>query len=119
MKQGLAALCCDFAAPEGTASALLGILERGSWVHLVGPQGASGPLTLPSESADWPEGPGLVLSTGGSSGGRSLCLHPLANLERSAEVCRLWLQGTGCFQPLKIFHTLNTARCHQHACRGM
>ena len=36
-----------------------------------------------------------MLSTGGSSGGRSLCLHPLANLERSAEVCGRWLQGLG------------------------
>ena len=94
------ALSCDPAAPERTATALLELLQRRCWVRLVGlQQGAlQGEEQLPAlqqQSALWPEGPGLVLSTGGSSGGRSLCLHPLANLERSAEVCGRWLQGLG------------------------
>ncbi|QNI49425.1 O-succinylbenzoic acid--CoA ligase (OSB-CoA synthetase) [Synechococcus sp. A18-25c] len=91
----LVALPCDPAAPESTATALLKLLQSRSWVRLVGPQEGADVLGLQQPSALWPEGPGLVLSTGGSSGGRSLCLHPLANFERSAEVCGRWLQRLG------------------------
>ena len=93
--QGLVALSCDSAAPERTATALLEALQRRGWVRLVGPQHGSEAPLLQQPSALWPEGPGLVLSTGGSSGGRSLCLHPLTNLERSAEVCGQWLHRLG------------------------
>ena len=44
---------------------------------------------------DWPEGPGVVLGSGGSSGGRKWCLQSWANLEQSASSCRQWLQGLG------------------------
>ena len=74
----LVALPCDPAAPESTATALLKLLQSRSWVRLVGPQEGADVLGLQQPSALWPEGPGLVLSTGGSSGGRSLCLHPVS-----------------------------------------
>ena len=43
----------------------------------------------------WPEGSGVVLGSGGSSGGRKWCLQSWANLEQSASSCGEWLQGLG------------------------
>ena len=42
-----------------------------------------------------PEGPGVVVSSGGSSGGRRLCLQPLLHLDRSAAATAQWLQACG------------------------
>jgi O-succinylbenzoic acid--CoA ligase len=43
----------------------------------------------------WPEGPGLVIGSGGSSGGRKWCLQSWRNLNQSAHSCGLWLEGIG------------------------
>ena len=69
-------------------------LSRGEWVPLAAEASAM-PLTL------LPEGPGVVLSSGGSTGGRRCCLHPIANLDLSAAATAGWLEGIG----------LNPARC--------
>ena len=44
---------------------------------------------------DWPEGSGVVVGSGGSSGGRRWCLQSWANLEQSARSCGQWLEGLG------------------------
>jgi O-succinylbenzoic acid--CoA ligase len=43
----------------------------------------------------WPEGSGLVIGSGGSSGGRKWCLQSWENLEQSAGSCADWLQAIG------------------------
>ena len=43
----------------------------------------------------WPEGSGVVIGRGGSSGGRKWCLQSWENLEQSASSCANWLQSIG------------------------
>ena len=43
----------------------------------------------------WPEGSGVVIGSGGSSGGRKWCLQSWENLEQSASSCANWLQAIG------------------------
>ena len=83
-------LRCDPGDPSAAVEALLAALERGNWVRLLGPQDDSleAPKALPA-------GPGLVLSTGGSSGGRQLCLQPSIHLDRSAAATGRWLHVLG------------------------
>lgn len=83
-------LRCDPQSPSTVAGSLLSALERGNWVRLLGPQDL--PLEAPNAL---PAGPGLVLSTGGSSGGRQLCLQPSIHLDRSAAATGRWLQALG------------------------
>ena len=91
----LRVLHCDPARPAQAAASLEADLADCVWVRLL----ASGALPetswLHSDDREWPTGPGLVLSTGGSSGGRQLCLHPVSNLERSAQACGAWLERIG------------------------
>ena len=83
-------LRCDPEIPSTVAGSLLPALERGNWVRLLGPQDVllEAPKALPA-------GPGLVLSTGGSSGGRQLCLQPSIHLDRSAAATGRWLHALG------------------------
>ena len=83
-------LRCDPKRPSIAAEALLPALKRGNWVRLLGPQD----VVLEAPSA-LPAGNGLVLSTGGSSGGRQLCFQPSIHLDRSAAATGHWLQAIG------------------------
>ena len=88
-------LHCDPAQPGQAAATLEADLAAGAWVRLL-PSGVQPELpALDVDGLGWPPGPGVVLSTGGSSGGRQLCLHPLSNLDRSAQACGLWLETIG------------------------
>ena len=80
----------DPQSPSTLAGSLLPALARGNWVRLLGPQDV--PLEAPKAL---PEGPGLVLSTGGSSGGRQLCLQPSIHLDQSAAATGRWLHALG------------------------
>ncbi|TIE74785.1 O-succinylbenzoic acid--CoA ligase, partial [Legionella pneumophila] len=86
------AVLCDPLNPEDTATRLQEVLGQGQWVRLLGRESSADPALLHPKAVGWPEGPGLVLSTGGSTGGRSLCLHPVGNLERSAQATAQWLR---------------------------
>lgn len=88
-------LRCDPAQPGQTAAALEADLDDRVWVHLLGSAAQPEPQVLEPDGLNWPSGPGLVLSTGGSSGGRQLCLHPSSNLDRSAQACGMWLEKIG------------------------
>ena len=83
-------LRCDPKLPSIAAEALLHALKRGNWVRLLGHQD----VLLEAPSA-LPAGNGLVLSTGGSSGGRQLCFQPSIHLDRSAAATGRWLQAIG------------------------
>lgn len=50
---------------------------------------AIGPDGLAPLEECW--GPGVVLGSGGSTGGRRWCLQPLAHLQASAAATGLWL----------------------------
>ncbi len=60
------------------------------WLHLG--RSPSDPL-VPERLL--PKGPGVVIGSGGSTGGRRLCLQPAAHLDRSAAATADWLRTIG------------------------
>ena len=112
----LTVLRCDPARQNQAADSLKLAIYQGAWVYPLGPEPMAVPPGLERLSSAplpqaWPSGPGLVMSTGGSSGSRSLCLHPIANLDRSADSCGRWLAGIGLepgatlvWNPLPLHH---------------
>ena len=86
---------CDAEQPDEAAVSLKLHLAGGSWVRLLDCESTPERQLLHADDLTWPSGPGLILSTGGSSGGRQLCLHPISNLDRSAHACGVWLDRLG------------------------
>jgi len=69
---------------------------RGGWQLLASPEErAAGEAALALAAAQLPAGAGLVLGSGGSSGGRRWCLQPWSHLEASAAACGQWLVAQG------------------------
>lgn len=106
-------LHCDPSAPAAAAGQLALDLAEGRWVRLQAAAARSQsaarqrPIVVPT----LPAGPGLVLASGGSTGGRQLCLQPAAHLDQSARATGLWLQHLGVepsealvWNPLPIQH---------------
>ncbi|WP_115016181.1 AMP-binding protein [Synechococcus sp. UW140] len=60
------------------------------WIWLQPADGDGEPAVAASKL---PDGPGIILAGGGSQGGRSLCLHPLAHLDHSAAATGRWLEA--------------------------
>ncbi|MCX5941116.1 MAG: AMP-binding protein [Cyanobium sp. LacPavin_0818_WC50_MAG_67_9] len=77
-------------------------LDREALAAAIGPRGLE-PL-----QAQW--GPGVVLGSGGSTGGRRWCLQPLAHLEASAAATGHWLEAQG-INPAACLH-LNPLPLH-------
>ena len=73
--------------------------RQGQVVLLAPPQLASSqaasahprPAALQALAASW--GPGVVVGSGGSTGGRRWCFQPLTHLEASAAATAVWLRG--------------------------
>lgn len=80
---------------------------EGGWAVLAGP--GETPPALPDPRV-LPPGPGVILGSGGSSGGRRWCLQPLAHLQASARATGLWLQRIG-LEPAQCLH-LNPLPLH-------
>jgi O-succinylbenzoic acid--CoA ligase len=72
------------------ASALLSRPWESPWLQL----GESSSVP-PVPERLLPRGPGLVIGSGGSTGGRRLCLQPAAHLDRSAAATAEWLRTIG------------------------
>lgn len=79
----------------------------GAWVVLAGP--GEHPPELPA-AALLPPGPGVVVGSGGSTGGRRWCLQPLAHLQASARATGAWLAQQG-LDPAACLH-LNPLPLH-------
>jgi|TARA_B100002052_G_scaffold251703_1_gene239940 O-succinylbenzoic acid--CoA ligase len=70
-----------------TPGRLLQGFRDGRWMLLKGAE------ALPQQLL--PPGPGVLVSSGGSSGGRRICLQPLVHLDQSAAATAHWLHGLG------------------------
>ena len=96
--------------------ALDGAWQQGQVVLLAPPQLASSqaasaqprPAALQALAASW--GPGVVVGSGGSTGGRRWCFQPLSNLQASAAATAAWLQAQG-MDPASCLH-LNPLPLH-------
>jgi O-succinylbenzoic acid--CoA ligase len=100
--------------PQYDISALEGAWRRGALVVLAPPeQPFLAPTLLSPElraelEATW--GPGVVVGSGGSTGGRRWCLQPLTHLEASAAATAEWLGLEG-IDPADCLH-LNPLPLH-------
>jgi O-succinylbenzoic acid--CoA ligase len=72
----------------------------GGWLVLAGSGESPPPLPPP---ALLPAGPGLVIGSGGSTGGRRWCLQPWSHLEASAAASGQWLVAQG-LEPARCLH---------------
>ena len=92
-------------------SAVLEELEQalldGQWIQLQAPKGDAS--EGPAASA-CPQGAGVIMASGGSSGGRSWCLQPADHLDQSATATGRWLTALG-FQPEQML-VLNPLPVH-------
>ena len=107
---------------------LLQGLATGQWVPL-SPEAEAAPI------AQLPPGPGVVVRSGGSSGGSRCCAQPSLHLDRSAAATAHWLTGIGLdpaatllLNPLPLVHVSGLmpwwrARCwgagHQQLAPGL
>ena len=87
----LGALHCNPAQAEQRALQLAQALDQGDWVQLLPPVGTSGLIPR----ALLPDGPGVVVASGGTSGGQQHCLQPCSHLDLSASATGQWLQQQG------------------------
>ena len=100
---------------------LLRGLDRGGWLPLT-PPGPSQPMVPQSLL---PEGDGVLVASGGSSGGRQVCLQPWSHLDQSAAVTGCWLQGIGLdpsetllLNPLPLHHVSGLMPWWRSRCWG-
>ena len=117
----LALIQCDPECPQLSAARLVQEMEAQSWVQL---QSAGDFMNSPPASALAP-GPGIILSTGGSTGGRGLCFQPYCHLDRSAAATATWLRATGLtpadcliLNPLPLHHVSGLMPWWRSRCWG-
>ena len=96
-------------------------LDRGGWLPLVLP-GPSQPMVPESLL---PEGDGVLVASGGSSGGRQVCLQPWNHLDQSAAATACWLKGIGLdpsetllLNPLPLHHVSGLMPWWRSRCWG-
>lgn len=93
--------------PESEADRLLAVWRLGEIAGLCAPQERErlqaelGPDGGQAALGHW--GAGVVVGSGGSSGGRRWCLQPLAHLEASARATARWLEEVG-IDPAACLH---------------
>ena len=84
----LVLLQCDPSRPHISASRIAREMQSRAWVQLQ----TIGDFMVPPPVSILPPGPGVILPTGGSSGGRGLCFQPRCHLDRSAAATAAWLR---------------------------
>ena len=82
-------------------------LLDGQWIQLQAPKGDASESPLASAC---PQGAGVIMASGGSSGGRSWCLQPADHLDQSATATGRWLTALG-LQPEQML-VLNPLPVH-------
>ena len=100
---------------------LLRGLDRGGWLPLAPP----GPFQPLVPQSLLPEGDGVLISSGGSSGGRQVCLQPWSHLDQSATATACWLRGIGLdpsetllLNPLPLHHVSGLMPWWRSRCWG-
>ena len=100
---------------------LLRGLDRGGWLPL-SPPGQTQPMVPESLL---PEGDGVLVASGGSSGGRQVCLQPWSHLDQSAAATASWLRGIGLepsetllLNPLPLHHVSGLMPWWRSRCWG-
>ncbi len=100
-------LKCDPTKATECSQTLAKAIEAGSWVQLLPKTGKKGPIFQDL----LPAGPGVIISSSGSTGEGHLCLQPCSHLTQSALATGLWLKELGLnpkhcqlFNPLPINH---------------
>jgi len=100
---------------------LLRGMDRGGWLPL-SPAGPPKPMVPESLL---PEGDGVLVCTGGSTGGRQVCLQPWSHLDQSAAATACWLQGIGLdpseallLNPLPLHHVSGLMPWWRSRCWG-
>ena len=93
-------------------------LATGQWVSL-SPEAEAAPI------AQLPPGPGVVVRSGGSSGGSRCCAQPSLHLDRSAAATAHWLTGIGVdpastllLNPLPLAHVSGLMPWWRASCWG-
>ncbi len=84
-------LLCISSEPQKSTEVLIKGLETSAWVQLLPPQ-------VQAQNIDCnllPEGPGVIIKSGGSSGAANHCLHTCKNLDLSAFATGQWLLNQG------------------------
>ncbi len=84
-------LKCDPKQATKCSDTLNNALEEQIWVQLIAAK--SNQKSIPQYLL--PKGPGIVIATGGSSGGSHPCLHHTHNLNQSASATSTWLKHQG------------------------
>nr|AUG32327.1 O-succinylbenzoate--CoA ligase [Paulinella longichromatophora] len=97
---------------EDLVAALYSAWSNKEWVALIHPNEQNSWWTAVGSGNihKWPPGPGVVIGSGGSTGGRRWCLQPLAHLQASAQVTGQWLFDMG-IDPSLVTH-LNPLPLH-------
>lgn len=95
--------------------------SAGGWTALVPPDFTGSWLP----SALLPPGDGVLVCSGGSRGGRRICLQPWSHLDRSAEATQHWLQSIGLkpadsvlMNPLPLHHVSGLMPWWRSRCWG-
>ena len=87
----LAIVKCDPQKKIECTNEILKNFEKHNWVYLAPPKDQ----TKISKSSTLPTGEGLIISSGGSIGGASLCFQSINNLTNSALSTGKWLKDQG------------------------
>ena len=117
----LVSLSCDPTEVEQRALQLGKALDRGAWVQLQPLAETRG--LLPRNLL--PDGPGVVVASGGTSGGQQHCLQPCSHLDLSAFATGHWLQEQGydlpqclVLNPLPLHHVSGLMPWWRSRCWG-
>ena len=96
-------------------------IQDGYWVQLLPPYGDKELIA----TNFLPKGSGVVVASGGSSGGRQYCLQPSIHLDQSAADTGDWLQKEGIvpqncliFNPLPLYHVSGLMPWWRSKCWG-
>ena len=84
---------CDPMSSSDTYKQLIRGIQSGNWVGLFHQVDNNKEAYIPSYLL--PEGPGVVIASSGSTGGRHYCLQPCTHLDQSAFATGEWLKAEG------------------------